>query len=48
MLGEFTREDKANRGLDFTSGDGGLLRVGSEFYRDCIRIDQQKEEDKTH
>ena len=31
VLGEFTREDEADSCLDFPRGDGGLLRVGSEF-----------------
>jgi len=31
MLGEFTRKDKADRGLDFAGGDGGFLGVGCEF-----------------
>lgn len=33
MLGEFTRKDQPDRGLDLARGDGGLLRVGSEFYK---------------
>jgi hypothetical protein len=31
VLGEFTREDKTNSGLDFTRRDGGTLVVGSQL-----------------
>lgn len=31
VLREFTREDKSDRGLDFTGGDGGFLGISSEF-----------------
>ena len=30
MLGQFTRQDEADRGLDFSRGDGRLLVVGSQ------------------
>jgi len=29
VLGKFTGEDKSDRGLNLTGGDGGLLVVGS-------------------
>ena len=31
MLGKFTGEDQADRGLDLARGDGGLLVVGGEL-----------------
>lgn len=31
MLGKFTGKDQANRGLDFSGRDGGLLVVGSKL-----------------
>ena len=31
MLGEFTREDESDRGLNLTGGDGGLLVIGSKL-----------------
>ena len=31
MLGELTRKDQTNGGLDFPRGDGGLLVVGSKL-----------------
>ena len=33
MLGEFTRKDEANGGLDFARRNGRLLRVSSKFYK---------------
>ena len=30
MLGQFTRKNESDRGLDFTRADGGSLVVGSE------------------
>ena len=31
MLGKFTGEDQADRGLDLARGDGGLLVAGGEL-----------------
>ena len=31
MLGQLTRQDEADRGLDLTRGDGGLLVVGGKL-----------------
>jgi len=31
VLGEFTREDESDRGLNLTGGDGGLLVIGSKL-----------------
>ena len=31
MLGQFTRQDESDRGLDLTGRDGRLLRVRGEF-----------------
>jgi hypothetical protein len=31
VLGEFTGQDQANRGLDFAGGNGRLLVVGSKL-----------------
>lgn len=31
MLGQLTRQDQSDGGLDFSSGDGGLLVVGSQL-----------------
>lgn len=33
MLGEFTRQDQADRGLNFSGRDSGLLVVGSQLGR---------------
>lgn len=40
VFGKFTREDKTDRGLDFTGGDGRLLRVGSELWLQSMSLDQ--------
>jgi hypothetical protein len=34
MFGKFTRKNESDGSLDFTRGNGGLLRVGSEFYEE--------------
>lgn len=35
MLSKLSREDETDGGLDFTGGDGRLLRVRGEFWKFC-------------